>query len=158
MGAKSRTKGSGFEREVSAALFDLLGVTFERDLDQYRKADRGDLVPDDASFPFLIECKRYAAGDACLPAWKAQAVKAAQAARKLPAVVFRFDRRQTRVALPLRALCPQWPADLWAETTLDGFAFIARELMADSIGEWSSNDYTALHRRIVGPATDAEVF
>ena len=158
MGAKSRNKGSSFEREVAAELFGLLGITFERDLDQYRKADRGDLIPDDTAFPFLIECKRYAAGDACLPAWKAQAVKAAQAARKIPAVVFRFDRRQTRVAVPLRALCATWPADQWAEVTLEGFAFIARERMAECFGEWFANDYTTLHRKIAGSITDAEVF
>ena len=139
MNAHSRRKGHAFERHIAQELLDRLGVTFRRDLDQYRAAEHGDLIPDDPAFPFVIECKRYAAGTNCLAAWKAQAVAAARAAEKRPAVIFRFDRQETRVAVPLSAFCDAWPADQWAEITLDGFALLARELMAEAAAWTPSN-------------------
>lgn len=132
MSAASRRKGHAFERHVAQELLDRLGISFRRDLDQYRAAEHGDLIPDDPAFPFVIECKRYAAGTTCLASWKAQAVAAARAADKRAAVIFRFDRQETRVAVPLSAFCDAWPADQWAEVTLDGFALLARELMAEA--------------------------
>ncbi len=136
MSAHSRNKGAAFERHVAQELLDRLGVTFRRDLDQYRAAEHGDLIPDDPAFPFVIECKRYATGNVCVPAWKAQAAAAARAADKRPAVIFKFDRQDTRVSVPLSAFCDAWPADQWAEVTLDGFALLARELMAEAAA-WS---------------------
>lgn len=133
MGAHSRNKGSAFEREVARELFLLTGVTFKRDLDQVREVALGDLVPDDPAFPFLVECKRYAEGTGCRDAWRAQAAIAAAKAGKRPAVVFRFDRQETRVALPLTAI---WAAsgreiasDEWATVSLTAFATVAAELM-----------------------------
>lgn len=125
-----RNKGSTFEREIAQELFLLTGIAFKRDLEQYRAADRGDLIPDDQAWPFLIECKRYAAGKQCLPAWKDQASKAAKAAGRVPVVVYKFDRAPIRCAVPLSALCPKMPADQWAEITLRGLAFLAAEKMA----------------------------
>lgn len=136
MGAASRNKGSAFEREIAAVLFDELGIRFSRDLEQYRQGQRGDLIPDDPAFPFLIECKRRKAGIGCDQAWQKQAAQAALAAGKIPAVVFRFDRQQTRVSVPMRAFCEAWPMDVWAECTIAGFCFIAREVMAGGyVGE-----------------------
>lgn len=37
--ANSRNKGAQFERDVARRLYQLLGVNFARDLDQYRQAD-----------------------------------------------------------------------------------------------------------------------
>lgn len=136
MSAHSRNKGAAFERHIAQELLDRLGISFRRDLDQYRAAEHGDLIPDDPAFPFVIECKRYATGSTCLAVWKAQAVAAARAADKRPAVIFRFDRQDTRIAVPLSAFCDAWPADQWAEVTLDGFALLARELMAEA-ASWS---------------------
>ena len=153
MSAMSRRKGATYENEIAGQLHDRLGITFRRDLEQYRATERGDLIPDDEAFPFVIECKRHAEGVNCLAAWKAQAVAAAKAARKRPAVIFRFDRQQTRVAVPLSALCDAWPADDWAEVSLDGFCLLAREIMAEP-GNWTPNDFRDLRGRIVGK--DAE--
>lgn len=125
-----RNKGAAFEREIANELFLLTGVTFKRDLEQYRAADRGDLIPDDPAFPFLIECKRYAAGKACLPAWKDQASKAAKAAGRIPVVIYKFDRAAICCAVPMSALCPAMPADQWATITLPGLAHVAAEKMA----------------------------
>lgn len=154
MGARSRTKGSNFERAIATVLRDELGIRFDRDLEQYRKSDRGDLIADDSDFPFLIECKIRATGNACAPEWRAQATAAAKAAGKIPAVVFRFDRQQARVSIPLRAFCETWPMDIWAEVNLPGFCFLAREMMADAASVWVPNDYRDLRDQIVGEGAE----
>jgi hypothetical protein len=132
--ANSRNKGAAFEREIAGRLFGLTGVNFKRDLEQYRSADHGDLIPDDASFPFVIECKRYAVGKACKPAWRDQARKAALAANKLPCVVYKFDRAEVWVSVPFAAIAAAFGGsdtpDEWAETTIEGLAFLASEIMA----------------------------
>ena len=46
-----RQKGAAAEREIAKLLFDELGMTFKRDLEQYRAADHGDLICDEP-FPF----------------------------------------------------------------------------------------------------------
>ncbi len=143
MSAHSRRKGHAFERHVAQELLDRLGISFRRDLDQYRAAEHGDLIPDDPAFPFVIECKRCATGSTCLASWKTQAIAAASAADKRPAVIFRFDRQDTRVAVPLSAFCDAWPADQWAEVTLDGFALLARELMAEAAA-WTPEQRSAV--------------
>ena len=130
-----RNKGASFEREVGKLLEDELGISFKRDLEQYRAADHGDLLASDPDFPFVIECKRYASGTGCTEAWRAQATCAAIAQRKIPAVVFKFDRRAVRVAVPFAAIARAFggttPVHDWAEITLDGLAFLAREMLAD---------------------------
>lgn len=54
----SRNKGANFERELAKLLFEELGLTFKRDIEQYRAADHGDLIcvemPD---FPFQLRQK-----------------------------------------------------------------------------------------------------
>lgn len=132
MSAKSRNKGQSFEREVARELEALTGVKFQRDLEQVRAAEHGDLVAADPDWPFLIECKRRAEGISCLSEWRAQAVAAAKASGKIPAVVFRYDRQPTRVAVPLHAIgwASKSAPDEWAEVTLAGFASIAAEAMA----------------------------
>ena len=51
--------------------------------------------------------------------------------------------------MPLSAFCDKWPSDEWADVSLDGFCFLAREIMAEAFG-WVPNDYTELHARFVG--------
>lgn len=133
MGAHSRNKGSAFEREIAQELHLLTGVSFKRHLDQVREGGLGDLIADTDAWPFVIECKRRESGNGCESGWIAQAAIAAAKAGKRPAVVFRFDRQQTRVAVPLTAV---WAAsgseiatDEWATVTLQAFAMIAAELM-----------------------------
>ena len=43
----SRNKGAAAEREIAKLLFDELGMTFKRDLEQYRAGDTGDLICDE---------------------------------------------------------------------------------------------------------------
>lgn len=128
MTINSRNKGSTFERAVALELELLTGIKFKRDIEQYRAADHGDLIPSDPAFPFVLECKRYASGTGCKPEWMVQAGKAAAAEGKIPAVIFKFDRRAIRVAVPFIALGHD--RDAWAEITLDDLAYFAREIMA----------------------------
>ena len=130
----SRNKGATFERQIATQLFGLTGVTFKRDLEQYRAADHGDLLPDDQAWPFVIECKKYATGTGCKPVWRAQATAAANATGRFPAVVYKFDRRDTWVSVPVSAIAAafdgQSNCDQWAEITLEGLAYLAAEIMA----------------------------
>jgi Holliday junction resolvase len=134
MNVNSRNKGATFERDIARELNLLTGVSFKRDIEQYRAADRGDLIADDDAWPFTVECKRYRAGDGCKDAWIAQAVKAAKAAGKLPCVVFKFDRKPIRCAVPFEAIAAALDAKSdsaeWAHISLEGLAYLAREIMA----------------------------
>ncbi len=132
MSAMSRNKGARVEREIAQKLDMLLGIRFSRNLEQSRTAAHGDLVADDPGFPFSIECKSRAAGISCLTAWKEQASRSAALCGKIPAVAFKFDRQPIRVAVPLASIVGARVGDPaeWAEITLDGFAYVAREIMA----------------------------
>ena len=133
----SRNKGSAFERAIAKELHDLTGISFKREIDQYRAADLGDLVPSDPAWPFVVECKAYKEGNGCKDAWKEQATKAATSANRLPCVVYKYNRKPVRVAVTFEALACAFGApncltrpDEWAEITLDGLAYLAREIMA----------------------------
>lgn len=135
MSKTSRDKGARFERETADELHSLTGVTFSRNLAQYQAAGGDDLRADDPDWPFSIECKRRASGDGCAPGWKTQAQTAAKMAGKFPAVIYRYDRRQTRCAVPVSAISAALGGDpdesgAWAEINLETFAMLAAEMMA----------------------------
>ena len=48
-----------WERDLAKLLFLELGINFTRNLEQYRTAQGGDLIPDNEQFPFSIEAKHY---------------------------------------------------------------------------------------------------
>lgn len=128
MTINSRTKGASFERLIAKELELLTGIRFQRNLEQSRAVDHCDLIADDAGWPFSLELKRYASGTGCKPEWKAQAVRAAAKTGKIPAVVYQFDRRAVRVALPFSVIGAEH--DGWFEADLGGLAYLAREIMA----------------------------
>ncbi|ARC90374.1 hypothetical protein [Rhodovulum sp. MB263] len=136
IGRRNRAKGAELEREVAAALFDLTGIAFRRNLRQCQESGWSDLVTDDPAWPFSIECKRRSAGTGCADDWRAQAAASARKAGQLPVVVYRFDRRPIRCALPLGAIRAAFgdrgaaPPEEWVECSLDGLAYLAREIMA----------------------------
>lgn len=132
-GAFSRNKGATLEREVAAALRDHTGVKFERNLEQYRKETQGDLIADDPAWPFVIECKRAASPGGRMMQWRRQTMEAAQAAGKMPALIYRYDRGPMRAAIPLPVVMGKaaWSeADEWADIAIIGFAYVAAEIMA----------------------------
>lgn len=125
----SRNIGATFERKVARELLLLTGVTFRRDLEQYRSTDRGDLLPDDTGWPFTIECKRRAGGG-WQDAWWQQVSAAALAAGKFPAVVWQIGRGPVRVRVQCATLRPG--LDHHCDLCLEGFAALASELMAEA--------------------------
>tara|TARA_R110000803_G_scaffold47734_3_gene99426 strand:+ start:109 stop:540 length:432 start_codon:yes stop_codon:yes gene_type:complete len=131
-----RMKGATFEREVAGLLFDELGIKFKREIEQYRQADLGDLVPCDGTFPFTIECKRYADGYLAKDAWWDQACAAAKAANLIPSLVYRFDRRPIICRIPIQAFVLMSGSELdygWTETadvTFSAYCMVSRELLA----------------------------
>lgn len=139
----SRRKGQVFERAIAKELFLLTGINFSRDLEQCRTAGRGDLIPSDPAFPFLLELKHYSTGTGCKPEWKAQATKAAKTAGLLPCVCWKFNHRPITCSVPLRAFCQAMPADQWADITLRGLAFLAAEIMAKAATEQVPGNGTA---------------
>jgi len=126
-----RLKGAQFEREIASILYDLTGVRFKRDLEQYRSADRGDLVADDHKFPFVIECKRYASGRTAQKKWWEQCCNAARTACKWPALIYRFDRCDTIVRVPLGVLLSQNDWSACIEMSLETFSLLASEKMGE---------------------------
>lgn len=130
----SRDKGAAFERDVARMLHAELGIGFRRNLDQYQARDLGDLTPDDDAFPFLIECKAYARGTDCKPAWMEQARKAADGTGLYPCVVWKFDRHPIRCRVPVAALFEavgsRLKMEFAADLTVEALAMLAREIMA----------------------------
>lgn len=131
----SRNKGASAERDVAKILHAELGINFKRDLEQTREADHGDLIADDDAWPFIIEVKHYATGWDCKAAWEVQAHKAAAAARKHPAVVYRYNGQKWRARIYMPAICEALGASTqlngaYFDTSLQHFAYIAREIMA----------------------------
>lgn len=130
----SRNKGSAAEREVAKELFAELGMTFKRDLDQYRQSDLGDLICDNPAFPFIIEVKRYGKGWTCKPAWEVQAFKAAVAAKKHPCVIYRYDGQQWRCRVWMDAIGEAVGHTVVSnrafDTDIASFAWLAREIMS----------------------------
>jgi len=129
----SRNKGATFEREVAKLLEAELGVSFKRDLEQYRAGDHGDLIPDDDAFPFVIECKRYAKGNGCQPRWWEQASRAATSVGKLPCVIYKYDREDIRCVVPFTAFSNVFGSDCECdyhmEINFEAFCYLAREMM-----------------------------
>lgn len=124
-GARSRRKGCQGEREVANLLTENLGERFVRNLDQTREGG-GDIV----CGRYLIEVKRVQR--ASLPAWWKQAVASAKAAKKIPALWYRADRKPWRVVVPIPeawATEQCWREGLeWAaEISPNGFYLLARE-------------------------------
>lgn len=130
----SRAKGAGGEREVAKELFSQLGMTFKRDLEQYRESDRGDLICEHEDFPFIIEVKRHAKGWTCKPAWESQVFKACEGTSKYPCVIYRYDGQQWRARVWIDAVADavngHAVSGVHFDTDLLGFAWIAREIMA----------------------------
>ena len=141
-----RQKGAAAEREIAKLLFDELGMTFKRDLEQYRAADHGDLICDEP-FPFVIEVKRYKTGCAPQPAWWDQVCAAAKSAGLLPLLVYKYNHQQWKWRMPaeavMRAGLPHGNMGMREDAELDwGYAvemdtrtamMIVRELLADAV-------------------------
>lgn len=129
----SRTKGADWERKLGKILELELGIKFSRNLEQYRSAAEGDLIPDNPNFPFSIEAKAYAKGVGCKDEWWVQASKAAEQCDKQPAVIYKYNNYKPRAVVSFNAISEIFgesaDEDFLVETSLEGFCYICRELM-----------------------------
>lgn len=124
-----RNKGAAYERTIAQQLFDELGISFKRDLEQYRTGGHADLIPDNEYFPFTLELKRYRDGPiGGSPSWWQQVEVAAEREGKLPCLIYKYDRKPDRVVIPLASVMDGGEGKI--ETDLQTFCFIVRELMA----------------------------
>ena len=106
----SRNKGAQFERDIAKILNEFFieeGIDYQtkRNLDQYQQKDLCDL---DMPY-FAIECKFYKEGDLLKPAWWTQVCKSSNG--KIPALIYKFNRRPIRVCVPLSAINTGWNVD-----------------------------------------------
>jgi Holliday junction resolvase len=142
IGRLAKQRGEGFEREIGHALFDELGITFVRELEQVRTAGLSDLIPDDEKFPFALELKRRRSGVG-IPkgAWQQSTEASDVDAGIYPAVIYRYDNRKARCVVPYSAIVE---GELGAKTknindkadiSFPRFCKLSREIMA-----WRSID------------------
>ena len=124
-----RNKGAAYERTIAHQLFNELGISFKRDLEQYRAGAHADLIADNPYFPFTLELKRYKDGPiGGSPSWWEQVEVAAEREGKWPCLIYKYDRKPDRVVIPLASMMDGGEGKV--ETDLQTFCFIVRELMA----------------------------
>ena len=134
IGKANRLRGMAFERKVAAELHALTGVRFKRRLDQVRARGLDDLEPDDPAWPLAMELKS-STGRTFLGSWRMQAEASARTLGRFPCIIYRLSRGPIRASLPIEAVIEATggsPGDCaeWCELTLDGLAYVAREMMA----------------------------
>lgn len=118
-----RNKGASFEREVANYLKLHLSLQdIKRDIEQYRQADRGDLLGVDG---WTIECKRYKRPESSngffRKEWWQQVVKASDKAKNKPVLIFKFDHQPIRCALYLKHINKRFKGNHVAIVTLESF-------------------------------------
>ena len=135
----SRDKGTRGEYAVIKLIEELLGIKLKRDTEQYRQADRGDLIlaEDGADWPFCVEVKSYSGLSVThRPAWWQQVVKASAAHGLIPVLFYKYDRYEWRVVLKANTVSfalggtLDHDDDILLTTDVDGFAYMAREILA----------------------------
>tara|TARA_R100000655_G_C2956840_1_gene188186 strand:- start:486 stop:875 length:390 start_codon:yes stop_codon:yes gene_type:complete len=116
-----RNKGASFEREVANYLKLHLSLQdIKRDIEQYRTADRGDII---GIKNYTIECKRYkrpqSSNGFFRREWWEQVVKAADKANNKPVLIFKFDHQPIRCALYLKDINNKYKGDDVVIVTLE---------------------------------------
>lgn len=134
----SRDKGTRGEYAVIKLIEELLGIKLKRDVEQYRQADRGDLIlAEEADWPFCVEVKSYSGLSVThRPAWWQQVEKASAAHGLIPVLFYKYDRYEWRVVLKANTVSfalggsLDHDDDVLLTTGTDGFAYLAREILA----------------------------
>lgn len=130
----SKSKGHAFERKICNMIVDELGLEgVKRDIEQYRQADRGDIlgVPG-----WVIECKAYAAdrgaGGNYKPAWWRQACKAAHAAGCQPVLIYKYNHQPIKCVVFLSSINSDFAGkDNTATISFSTWAMLVREGLED---------------------------
>lgn len=126
MSINQRNKGKNFELQVARELYAELGIKVERNLEQYRHADHGDLI----GLPFTIECKAYKSGH-WKPEWWGQVKIASAFTGWPPILIYKINYRPIMVVLELGLINRNFvdKSDV-VEVSFDTFCMIAREELA----------------------------
>ena len=104
-GRSNQRKGGYHERKNGKKLGELIGFTFQRNLEQRRFADHlDDLLCTDTNFPFVIENKYRSKGNG-IPsgAWE-QACRTARKTGQWPSVVYQNGRTAPRARVHLACI------------------------------------------------------
>ena len=136
----SRAKGRRNELLARDLFLAELGISLKRVLDQYRSNDRGDLIPasDETDWPFVIVVKscKSTAGWTHDKTWWEQVTRAANAQKKIPVLMYKFDRRDWRFVIKLNTLNDALSGqhshndDYLVTLDADAFFYIAREILS----------------------------
>lgn len=132
-----RVKGANFEREICRMLQEELSteaspVEPKRDLEQYRAAERGDVIGIDG---WTIECKRYSsnAGNGYKPAWWSQVTEAANASGTEPVLIYKYDRQPIKCVVRLSSINADYAnKDNVAEISFATLCMLIRESWCDN--------------------------
>ena len=126
-----RIKGRSFEYQIIKMIDEELGIKCERDIEQYRKSDRGDVLGLDG---WTIECKRYAStrgsDGGYKPDWWAQVTRAANASVTEPVLIYKYDRHPVRCVVFLSSINPDYAGkDNTATISFQTWCMLVREHM-----------------------------
>ena len=128
----SRNKGASFEREIANELTTKLELKHQlkRILEQTREKHLPDLILG----RWYLECKRYGSGNEPMDSWWEQVVSAS-GKDKIPALIYKFDRRPIKVRVPIGAINPDLHIDspFNADLLWDDFIFLLKELYSEDI-------------------------
>ena len=127
-----RVKGANFEREICRMLAEELSteacpVEPKRDLEQYRAADRGDIIGIDG---WTIECKRYASssGGNYKGSWLRQLFTASDARGTEGALIYKYDRQPIKCVVRLSSINADFAGkDNVAEVSFSTLCMLIRE-------------------------------
>ena len=128
-----RQKGAAFERELAKMVYEELGITVKRDLEQYRAADHGDLIGLDG---WCIEAKRYAKnqGGNFKPEWWRQVTTAANANGTQPVLIYKYDRQPVKCVVFLSSINADYAGkDNVATISFPTWCMLVREGLADGV-------------------------
>lgn len=129
----SRVKGARFELDLAKMIYDELGITVKRDLEQYRAADRGDLI---GLQKWCIEAKRYAKneGGNFKPEWWRQVTTAANACGDQPVLIYKYDRQPIKCVVLLSSINADFAGkDNVATISFPTWCMLVREGLADEV-------------------------
>ena len=129
----SRVKGASWERQLAKMVYEELGIEVKRDLEQYRSADRGDLIGLDG---WTIEAKRYAknVGGNFKPEWWKQVTTAANANGTQPVLIYKYDRQPVKCVVFLSSINADYAGkDNVATISFPTWCMLVREGLADGV-------------------------
>ena len=132
MPVNSRAKGANFEREIGNLLVQDLGLNnpVKRILEQTRTKE----LPDLMMGRWCIECKRYGDGSEPSDNWWNQVLAASRNANQIPALVYKFNRKPSKVRILASCINTQIQnKDITVDLSWQDFISVIKELFLEDI-------------------------